>query len=263
MHGFHTDKKRYFQMQYESSKNYIIPFIKPHVDLSQSLNVLEIGCAEAGVLKAFTEQGHRCVGIELSPSRVALASDFMSREVQEGQIKFMAKDIYDIDVDRDIGHRFDVVILKDVIEHIHDQAKFIARLDAFLKPNGVVFFGFPPWYMPYGGHQQIATKKILMAPYYHILPMPLYKGILKLFGERQGRIDDLVEIKETAISIERFQRIIKKENFEIKERQFFLVNPIYKYKFNLKPRRQLPLLGSIPFFRNFVTTCAYYVVAKK
>lgn len=263
MHGFHSDKRRYFQMQYECSRDYILPFLEGHVDLSTPKDILEIGSAEAGVLKAFTEHGHRCLGIELSPSRVENAKKFMVQEMNDGLIDFFAKDIYDIDVDRDIGHRFDVVILKDVIEHIHDQAKFIARLGAFLKPGGIVFFGFPPWYMPYGGHQQMATKKILMAPYYHILPRPIYKGILSLFGERKGRIDDLLEIKDTAISIERFERIVNKENFSIDKRQLFLVNPIYSHKFNMKPRKQFGLLGAIPFFRNFVTTCAYYVISKK
>lgn len=263
MHGFHSDKRRYFQMQYECSRDYILPFLEGHVDLSEPKDILEIGCAEAGVLKAFTEKGHRCLGIELSPSRVELARKFMAEEIAAGKVEFMTKDIYDIEVNKDIGHRFDVVILKDVIEHIYDQAKFIARLDAYLKPGGIVYFGFPPWYMPFGGHQQTATKKILMAPYYHILPKPIYKGILSLFGEKKRRIEDLMEIKDTAISIERFERIVKKENFSIDKRQFYLINPIYKHKFNLKPRKQFGFLGAIPFFRNFVTTCVYYIISKK
>jgi SAM-dependent methyltransferase len=260
MHDFHTDKEVYFKYQFLNSKEYVLPFIAPFVDMKKTLQVLEIGCGEAGVLKAFTELDHQCLGIELSQGRIDTARRFMAEEVKTGKIKFIARNIYDIDVANDIGHKFDIVILKDVIEHIYDQSKFVHRLHEFLKDDGVVFFGFPPWYMPYGGHQQIATKKILTLPFYHILPKSIYKAILKLFGERPGRIEDLMEIKDTAISIERFERIIKKENYQIAKRQLYLINPIYRYKFNLKPRKQFRLLASIPFLRNFVTTCAFYVI---
>ena len=48
----------------------------------------------------------------------------------------------------------------------------------------------------------------------------------------------------------------------IVNKQWFLFNPIYKYKFGLEPRKQNWLFGAIPFVRNFVTTCAYYTIQK-
>lgn len=264
MFEFHNDMVKYFDMQYKTSAEFIIPFIKNHVDLSKKLNVLEIGCAEAGVLKAFTELGHNCVGIELMQSRVDLATQFMAEEIKNNQIRFITKNIYDIDVEKDIGHRFDLIILKDVIEHIPQQEKFIAKLHNFLDPKGFVFFGFPPWYMPFGGHQQICKNKILSKlPYYHLLPTILYKGILKLFGEPEHIINELISIKQTGISIERFERLINKNNYQISKHKSFLTNPIYKYKFGLKVREQLGVIRVIPFVRNFLTTCVYYLVTQK
>ncbi|MCH8904032.1 MAG: class I SAM-dependent methyltransferase, partial [Bacteroidetes bacterium] len=214
MFDFHKEKERYFKYQYLTSKEYIIPFINSEVDVKRELKVLEIGCAEAGVLKAFTEIGHKCTGIELRADRVELARKFMEEEIADNKIDFLVKDIYDVDVEHDLPHRYDLVILKDVIEHIPGQERFIKELDKFLAPNGKVFFGFPPWYMPFGGHQQICDSKFLsFLPYFHLLPMPVYTMILKMFGESRERIQGLKEIKETGISIERFQRIIKKEGF--------------------------------------------------
>lgn len=263
MFDFHKDKSTYFNFQYGTSKEYIIPFLEESYDLKPEHKILEIGCAEAGVLKAFTEKGHQCVGIELSAGRVKLAEEFMADEVASNKVRFVTKNIYDIDIEKDIGHTFDLVILKDVIEHIPNQEVFIRKLKDFLSPNGKVFFGFPPWQMPFGGHQQKCSKKFLsLLPYYHLLPMSLYKGILKLGGEPEKIINDLVEIKETGISIERFERICKKEDFKQRKRQFYLINPIYRYKFNLKPRTQFSLFGAIPVLRNFVSTCAYYIIEK-
>jgi hypothetical protein len=43
-------------------------------------------------------------------------------------------------------------------------------------------------------------------------------------------------------------------------RNLYLVNPIYQQKFGLKPRKQFRLVAAIPGFRDFVTTCAYYLI---
>jgi hypothetical protein len=150
--------------------------------------------------------------------------------------------------------------MRDVIEHIHDQQKFMGYLKQFLRPNGRVFFGFPPWQMPFGGHQQICRSTLSKVPYFHLLPRPIYAGILKMFGEKQTTIDNLLEVKETGISIERFNRIVEKNGYRVDQRDYFLVNPNYEIKFGLKPRKQFGLIGAIPFFRNFFTTCCYCLI---
>jgi SAM-dependent methyltransferase len=264
MFEFHTDLKKYFDYQYRTSAEYIIPFVEPFINMEKQLNVLEIGCAEAGVLKAFTERGHQCTGIELEEHRVKNAILMMEEEYKSGKIKFLSKNIYDIDLDKDIGHRFDLIILKDVIEHIHDQDKFMSIIGRFLNPNGKIFYSFPPWQMPFGGHQQICANKFAsVLPYYHLLPKSVYKLMLKAFGEREGIIDALLEIKETGISLERFEKVTEKQGFKIVRKELFLFNPIYKYKFNLKVRRQLGIISAIPVLRNFFTTCAYYLVEQE
>ncbi len=260
---FHSDKEKYFRIQRENSKTSIIPFVKDIVPLNANTRVLEIGCAEAGVLKPFLESGATCVGVELHKERLEWARKFLEDYLKAGKVSFIAKDIYDIDIAKDIGKKFDLVILKDVIEHIHDQGKFIARLGDFLNPDGKVFFGFPPWHMPFGGHQQICKSILSKMPYLHLLPSGLYRAALKAFGEPQQRIADLLEIKETGISTARFEKLLSKHNFTIAKRQFYLISPIYTYKFGMKPVKQLPVLSDLPFARDFVTTAAYYLAGKK
>ena len=263
MFEFHKDRSKTFQQQYLTTKNYIIPFIQEKVDFSNGINVLEIGCGEAGVLKAFLELGHRCTGIELSESRVELAKQYHKEAYESGNIQFIARNIYDINVDKDLNEKFDLIILKDVIEHIPNQDVFMRKLKDFLKPDGKVFFGFPPWQMPFGGHQQVCSSKFLsLLPWYHLLPWFLYRGLLKLFGERESTIESLKEIKDTGISIERFERIVKTEKYKLLRKQFFLINPIYSYKFNMKVRKQFGFISVIPWVRNFWTTAVYYLLEK-
>ncbi len=264
MFEFHKDKERYFNIQYLISKEYIIPFVASFCNLSKELKVLEIGCAEAGVLKVFLEKGHRCTGIELNSSRTELAKEFLKEDFANGRVDFINKNIYDIDTKKDLPHLFDLIILKDVIEHIPDQQKFFQQIKDFLNPGGKIFFGFPPWQMPFGGHQQMCDNKLASTlPWYHILPKAVYKQMLKLFGEKKRKIDSLLEIKETGISIERFERITKKTGFQILSRKFYLINPIYKYKFNLKSRGQFGFISHSPYLRNFFTTTAFYLISTK
>jgi hypothetical protein len=134
----------------------------------------------------------------------------------------------------------------------------------FMAPGAVFFLAFPPWYNPFGGHQQIAKNKLLSKlPYFHLLPTFAYRGLLALGGESRKTIDDLVEIKETGISIERFERICRTEHFTIERKSLYFINPNYETKFGLKPRLQWPVIAAIPFVRNFFVTAGYYLIRLK
>ncbi len=261
MFDFHGDKQRYFNLTRQVTQEYIYPYLQQQGAIKPTMKVLEIGCGEAGVLSYFASQGHQVFGIELEQNRIDLAKDFLANEVQTGQARFLNKDIYDVDIEKDIGHTFDLIILKDVIEHIPNQAKFIPQLHRYLSPQGVVFMAFPPWQMPYGGHQQILGQKwASRLPYYHTLPKGLYSAMLKLLGVPAASIATMQFIKSTGISIERFERICSKAGFAVAANRHYLFNPIYKYKFGINPKRQSVLIKHIPYLRNWFTMGVYYII---
>jgi 2-polyprenyl-3-methyl-5-hydroxy-6-metoxy-1,4-benzoquinol methylase len=257
----HKDEGVRYDQQVENSRDYVLPFIAQTKPIAPGTRVLEIGCGEGGVLVPFAEKGCYCVGVDLDKLRIDIANDFLSQYVAEGKMKFMYKNVYDEDFLQEYRNYFDVVILKDTIEHIPEQEKFIPYLKNLVKPDGQVFFGFPPWYMPFGGHQQVCEHKLpSILPYYHILPRAVYKALLKLMGENERTVITLLEVYDTRISIERFEKIIRKSGFKVKNKTHFLFNPIYKYKFGVEARKQWGPITKIPFLRNFVTTCVYYTV---
>ena len=257
-----SDKPKYFEIQYLNSKDSIIPFLKDIFTPKSDTYVMEIGSSEGGVLKAFTEKGCICTGVELEASRVELAEGFMEKEVQVGLVTFINEDIYNIDPNS-LPNKFDLIILKDVIEHIHDQERFMNRVEHFLTENGVIFFGFPAWKMPYGGHQQCAKSKLLAnLPYYHLLPRYMYGFVLKLFRENKSVIDGLLEIKDTGISTKRFEKICRENNFKILKQIKYFIAPIYEYKFGYKTKLLPKWIGKIPYINDFFTFQSYYVVKK-
>lgn len=259
----HSDDQVRFDQQVENSTNYVMPFIEHTHTINKDTTVLEIGTAEGGVLKPFMDRGAKCVGVDLDLGRIKLATGFLQDYINAGKLEVLCQNIYEDDFLSRFKAAFDIIILKDVIEHVPEQGKFVPYLKNFLKPGGQIFFGFPPWYMPFGGHQQVLMSKwASKLPYYHILPKFIYKGMLQLAGEHPLTIKELMEIKETQITIEQFERIVKNSGLKVVMKQHYLINPIYKYKFGLQPRTQWAPITHIPFLRNFITTCVYYTVGE-
>jgi SAM-dependent methyltransferase len=258
----HLDKDIYFQEQEYTTQKYVIPYVQDFLKVDKNLHVLEIGCGEAGNLKPFLDMGCNCVGVDMNETRIEFSKQRFANHPNKHLLQLVTANIYDkLD---EYKEEFDLIILRDVIEHIHDQAKFLHHVKKLLKPTGKIFFGFPPWQNPFGGHQQICHSKFLsVTPYFHLLPNPLYVGMLKLFGENKTMVDDLLEIKETGLSIERFENILKRENWKIDRKTFYFINPNYEVKFKLKPRESYSFLSKIPVLRNFWVTACYYLISKK
>ena len=261
MYEFHSDRDNYFLMQKMVCDESIIPFIKKNHPFNIDAKILEIGCGTAGVISAFLERGHIGIGVDLDEGSLNYANEKLAEYIKTEQLTLINNDIYSIDFESEFHIKFDIIILKDVIEHIHDHEKLLKKMQSFLAPSGVIFLGFPPWQMPFGGHQQICRSKFLSRlPFFHLLPMPMYRGVLKSFKESP---EHFCELKETGISIERLERLAKKTRYKILSRDFYFINPIYKHKFNIKVRKQAKFISSIPYIRNFFTTSAFYLLKPK
>lgn len=255
----HLDRDAKYRQQLLVARDTLIPFIEAVAPVD-GRRVLEIGCGEGGILEAFLERGCRCVGMDLSPEKIEHAHKILHEPIAAGQADFVAANIYDDAFMAEHGGPYDIVLMKDTIEHIPNRRQLLNRIRSFLAPEGVLFIGFPPWYMPYGGHQQIAYSTPGKLPYYHLLPRPLYRRLLKAFGEPERRVEELMEIVDTRLTILQLERLLRQTRYETLRRELYLIRPIYRHKFGLTPRRQLPGLRSLPVLRDFVTTAAFYLV---
>ncbi len=78
----------------------------------------------------------------------------------------------------------------------------------------------------------------------------------------EAMVNALLEIKETGITLERFERICRDEHYRILDNTSFFINPNYEVKFRLKPRRCLPVFRAIPYLRDLYVTAGYYLIDK-
>jgi SAM-dependent methyltransferase len=259
-YAYHANKQQYFEHQRRVTAEHVLPFIERSWSLPEPARVMEIGCGEAGVLKAFIDRGCSAVGVDLNQKRLDKGRELLNSEIGAGQLRLVCADIYDSMAQDDLG-RFDLIVLKDVIEHIDDQQRLLTRLHEFLRPGGTIFFGFPPWLMPFGGHQQVCRSKFISAaPYIHLLPTRLYERLLTAAGESPAKIDTMLSNKRTGITIERFERIAASTGYRTLDKRTYLLNPIYAYRFGVGTREQLPIIDKIPYVRDLVTTTAYYLL---
>ena len=251
-----NNRRLYFQELAITSRKYYLPYIQAYKAIKAGMNILEVGCGDGGNLLPFAEMGCCTVGVDIAEIRINDATHFF-REVGAKGI-FVTCDIIKFNHSES---SFDIIICHDVLEHISDKEQFLAGLKRFLSKDGVIFFSFPAWQMPFGGHQQICRSWLAShSPFIHLLPKLLYVGFLRLCNEKQETIKELLSIKRTRCSIEAFQRILLRE-YKIVNRQFYFINPHYEVKFGLKPRKLYFLLGNIPYIRNFLTTSCFYILS--
>lgn len=256
----HSDRRTYFNELARTAHDYYIDYLQQYTSITPNTRILEIGCGEGGNLLPFTQMGCTVKGIDISKTRISQARQFFNEEKMQAQ--FICMDFITADKPQCDNERYDIILVHDVIEHIepNNKADFINNIKPFLKHDGIVFLGFPAWQNPFGGHQQITHGFASKLPFIHLLPNLIYQGLLRLSGASQATIDELMSIKRSRMPIERFERLAAHCGFAIINRSLWFINPHYKQKFGLKPRRVWKWASHIPHLRNFYTTSAFYLL---
>lgn len=247
---------RSYHEQFWYAENVLTDFLE--LSHSKQLLICEVGPAEGGALKYFAQKGHNCFGIEFSDNRYK-----NSLILNSGlDITFIQGDIANSDTYlKNIPEKMDVVICRDVIEHIDRNKKSAAlqNMANLLKPDGKLFISFPPKYSPYAGHQQVAPKLLGKLPYIYLLPDSLYANYLSVMGINKNVIMGLLRTKHTRLTINRFEKMIDKIGFNILKKEFYFIRPCYESRFNIK-RRKHGLSSS--FIREIITLGAIYLLTK-
>jgi len=259
----HQNRKQYFRELAGTAREFYLDYIQSSLPLAHETRVLEIGCGEGGNLLPFAEAGCSVTGIDISQRRISEAQTFFAECSQKG--KFVCQDFTLVQEPKTEDERFDIILVHDVVEHIQPSRKraFLSHVKSFLKEKGLVFVGFPAWHNPFGGHQQISVGFASKLPFIHLLPRPLYHALLKISGATPDSIGELMGIRDARVSVELFERLAEETGFVICRRTLWLVNPHYKQKFHLRPRRLWPFFACIPYLRNFYTTSAWYLLCQK
>jgi len=261
---FHRDATHYWQMQYRCAQEYVIPFLENecHLEL-RGKNVLEIGCGEGGVIAAFYDHGCAAAGMDIAEARLQKARERAGADGKQRYIQFACVDILQPEQTAAWQRQFDLIVMKDVIEHLPGHREALIHIAKLLKPRGYLFFSFPPWYMPFGAHQQVFHSKLKIIPYTHLLPRVWFRALAQRFHEQKAVIDELVNLYDSRLSLAALNKLLREVPYEVVVKKLYLTNPMYKYKFGLPPIEQPALVAHLPVIRELITTVAYCTIQLK
>jgi len=225
---------RCYKEQQWYGENFLYDFIGDTDVAGQ--RILEIGCAEAGLLKFYQEKGAICSGLELSDVRFNNAILLN----QANSLHLFQANICDPETyASELTEPYNTIVMRDVIEHIDNKKTALKNIFGLLKPNGKLFISFPPKHCAYAGHQQTAPRILGKIPYLHLFPDFIYKAYLKVIGCPEKKIDYLISTKKTRISINQMRKIVKSIGFIIRKESNWFIRPAYSFRFGL-PRVKNP-----------------------
>ena len=219
---------RCYKEQYWFGENFLFNYINE--SNVKGKRVLEIGCAEAGLLKFYNEKGANCSGLELSNTRF---NNAMLLNDKKKLHLFQANICDPSSYKKHIKQSYDLIIIRDVIEHISNKEIALSNMFSILKPGGKLFISYPPKYCAYAGHQQTIPNTFGKIPYIHLMPDFLYEKYLKLINCSSKKIKYLIETKKNRISNFEMFRLLTATGFKVLKRSNWFIRPAYSFRFKL------------------------------
>jgi 2-polyprenyl-3-methyl-5-hydroxy-6-metoxy-1,4-benzoquinol methylase len=230
--------EKHFFEQVAYTQKYLIDYLKNNVkDFSTQTNILEIGCAEGGTIAELHNQGYSCDGIEIEEARVETA-----KKHNQNSATIL---VGDITKPIDIGKKYDLVIMRDVIEHIADKPSAFNQISKLLNKNGKLFVTFPLKYSPYAGHNQVERSWLKYVWYITLFP----KFVIKMMVPKHS-YGEYVYLKENALSYFSLNKLVRKDWKYIKK-DFFISRPVFKIRFGWK----IIKCPHIPIVKEFTNGC--------
>lgn len=254
-----SNVKYYLGYQYRYGRDYIVPYLKSKGIFSNGVNVAEIGSAEGGVLAALKMAGaDKALATDISSIRLDMGNKIAK---QAGiDIEFKLHDILMDEIPDEWYSFFDIVILRDVIEHLTDAKTALIRIKKILKPGAYLYLTFPPYNSPFGGHQHTIATALGKIPYIHLLPKKLFFAMLA--GGRAADIDEVKRLNNIKLSPDKLIKAALSCEYSIFKEDYFLLRPVFKNKFGI-PALKLGLLSKSDFARNYLSLEASFILKNK
>ena len=180
----------YWDYQRILAEDYYIPYLLENSAALKfklkSFSAIDIGCGNGGFIDAFKTINERASESAINGIEIKKFSSWRNRDADYSVHNILEDD------NKNYRQKYDLVILRDVIEHIHkkDKDQFMIEAASFLKFDGEMLVTFPPYLSPFGLHQQAIMKSFLKyIPFLSLLPKSILKAIVNQF-ENEDLIDN-------------------------------------------------------------------------
>ncbi len=248
----------YFDYECVLGRQALVPWLRRHVNLAE-LRVGDFGCHQGGILQVLRKDCAIGSGVGFDLNRQAITTS----PLQADQNFYLKEQ--DILALKPQDYSFDLVLFRDSLEHIPDYFEALAVAMACLPSGGHIFVSFPPYYSPFGGHQQLATNWPKLFPYVHYLPEHLFLKLLhcqdSAYMSQAEAIEDLQGIRQTRLTLGKLEKVARRLGLTLAARDLYLLRPAFKVRYGL-PIVNAGVLGQIPLVREVAVMGAYYLWRK-
>ncbi len=98
----------------------------------ENLSILDIGCGGGLVCEPLARLGANVSGVDFVEKNIKVAKDHSKKE-------FLKINYFLSDIDKlNIKKKYDVILLLEVLEHLDNWENIIAKINTYLKPNGIL-----------------------------------------------------------------------------------------------------------------------------
>lgn len=255
-----ANDKYYWGYMYDLGRVTIVPHLSELGVFKPSDSVVEIGSAEGGVLHAFAVKGAKeCLGTDIAQTRLDMGK--IITKIANLKVDYVYNDIIYGEPEQNWLNKYDLAILRDVIEHLDDTKIALTNISKVIKPGGYLYVTFPPYNSPYGGHQHTLAGNLLSRlPYIHHLPESIFRKLIN--SGRPQDIEEVVRLLNIRLSPEKFEKAALESNYEIVRMDNYLLRPVFKMKFGL-PTIKINRIASSKIIRNYFCMEASYILRKK
>lgn len=249
----------YFDYEQVLARETLIPWLGRHLSLA-GLRVGDFGCHQGGVLAVLRQDCGVAAGIGFDLNQRAIASSPLP---VDDQFYLKQQDILAINP-KDFP--FDLILFRDSLEHIPPYFEALAMAQACLPAGGHIFVSFPPYYSPFGGHQQYAKNGFKLTPYVHYLPTSLFFRLMQCednaYMSAAESVEDLQAVRQTRLTLGKLEQAARRLQLDIVARDLYLLRPAFKVRYGL-PTVPAAWLGRVPLLREVVVMGAYYLLRKR
>ncbi len=262
---FSSEDWETYYRRYQSvlADDYLIPTLSGWGVSLDRRKFLEVGCGNGGCGAAFYRMGCRVVMMDIDERLVSIARDFNSKENVDADVH--TGDIFDKNSSFLNQGPFDIVMFRDVIEHLERPAEALAIVRESLADGGRIFVVFPPYYSPFGAHQQILPrKKFFFVPYnklplIQLLPRTLF---LAMTAGDDSASREVARLSDIRLTLRKFERSVGEAGLRVEHVRRFLSRPSFALRYGI-PVVDASVLGKIPFLNELIVTAGYYLLKKR
>lgn len=244
-------------VQFKLACHRLIPWLEDNGVSLKGSSVAEIGCGEAGVLMAAMYAGAtRTLGTDILDDLIynysAKIAQALSLDVQ-----FTHHDVIKDPPDMEWEESFDIVLLRDVLEHLEDPVRALVNISRIMKPGATLMITFPPYFSPFGGHQQLLGTLPGKIPFVHWMPGRLFDKIVRA-SKDSTNADEVRRLRSIKLNADKVRAAARGAGMIVADEKYFLLRPVFRYKYGtFVPAVDVSFLKKVAVVRNLAMESAF------